>query len=165
MFLWWDINVNTSRRYISIYQLFGGWGIETLSPKALFYCCEFNNGIGCIITDNIVTKETHEASFQSCQPYKVSLEAKRSNCILIWPVVNPIASGDETLGDTANWQACVSPYGHPRLLLFVTVIITIWQPSSGSNWCQDGDVRGTVVARWTPGQQVERSILLQGHDS
>ena len=30
-----------------------------------------------------------------------------------------------------------------------------------------GDIRGTVVARWTTGQQVEaeRSILHQGHDS
>ena len=28
-----------------------------------------------------------------------------------------------------------------------------------------GDIRGTVVARWTAGKQVERSILRQGHDS
>ena len=28
-----------------------------------------------------------------------------------------------------------------------------------------GDIRGTVVARWTAGQQVERSILHQGHGS
>ena len=28
-----------------------------------------------------------------------------------------------------------------------------------------GGIRGTVVARWTSGQQVERSILRQGHDS
>ena len=28
-----------------------------------------------------------------------------------------------------------------------------------------GGIRGTVVARWTAVQQVERSILRQGHDS
>ena len=28
-----------------------------------------------------------------------------------------------------------------------------------------GDIRGTVVARWTADQQVEQLILLQGHDS
>ena len=28
-----------------------------------------------------------------------------------------------------------------------------------------GGIRGTVVARWTAGQQVERSILRQGNDS
>ena len=28
-----------------------------------------------------------------------------------------------------------------------------------------GGIRGTVVARWTAGQLVERSILHQGHDS
>ena len=27
------------------------------------------------------------------------------------------------------------------------------------------DIRGTVVARWTAGQQVERTIQRQGHDS
>ena len=26
-------------------------------------------------------------------------------------------------------------------------------------------IRGTVVARWTTGQQIERAILRQGHDS
>ena len=31
--------------------------------------------------------------------------------------------------------------------------------------CPLGDVRGTVVERWAAGQQVERSILHQGHDS
>ena len=28
-----------------------------------------------------------------------------------------------------------------------------------------GDVRGTVVVSWIAGQQVEQSILHQGHDS
>ena len=28
-----------------------------------------------------------------------------------------------------------------------------------------GGIRGTVVAHWTAGQQVERLILRQGHDS
>ena len=28
-----------------------------------------------------------------------------------------------------------------------------------------GGIRGTVVARWTAGQQVERSILREGNDS
>ena len=28
-----------------------------------------------------------------------------------------------------------------------------------------GGIRGTVVVRWTAGQQVSRSILRQGHDS
>ena len=32
--------------------------------------------------------------------------------------------------------------------------------SSGSR-----GIRGTVVVRWTAGQQVERSILRQGHDT
>ena len=31
--------------------------------------------------------------------------------------------------------------------------------------CSIGDIRDTVVARWTAGQQVEQSILHQGHDS
>ena len=29
----------------------------------------------------------------------------------------------------------------------------------------NGGIRGTVAARWTSGQQVERSILRQEHDS
>ena len=28
-----------------------------------------------------------------------------------------------------------------------------------------GDIRSTVVARWSTGQQVERSIRREGHDS
>ena len=30
---------------------------------------------------------------------------------------------------------------------------------------QIGDIRTTVVARWTAGEQVERSIMHQGHNS
>ena len=34
-----------------------------------------------------------------------------------------------------------------------------------ANHQQIGGIRGAVVARWTTGQQVERSILRQGQDS
>ena len=40
------------------------------------------------------------------------------------------------------------------------VIITITE-----TWNNMGGIRGSEVARWTADQQIERSILRQGHDS
>ena len=44
-------------------------------------------------------------------------------------------------------------------------LITRKTLSSNSNLVLLWGIRGTVVVRWTAGQQVERAILRQGHDS
>ena len=57
--------------------------------------------------------------------------------------------------------------GHSKMkkVLWYTVYSTMIVLHVLRLFCSWGGIRGTVVARWTAGQQVERSILRQGHGS
>ena len=58
-----------------------------------------------------------------------------------------------------NLELSFSNYQAPSLPYLMRLYFTKCPVSSR------GGIRGTVVTRWTAGQQVERSILHQGHDS
>ena len=57
----------------------------------------------------------------------------------------------------------------PYIVVHIMVVISknnyqVYEVLSGFA-ATSGGIRGTVVARWAAGKQVERSILRQGHDS